>query len=192
MPIQELKEPIWEKQKGETPNQHCYFLEFLKFPTYSLKDFHDHLCSQYSQLPGSTTKAKIPKYQTIKNWSSCNDWTLRKEAKRASEKQDILDTLHELDKEDAIEEYLLKKSFKRKLLQRLEKEAEYEKLSQLRQGADAYVTMSDDNRVDKEEPTNYSNQKLDVDADTKIQYEGVDNLLEAFHASKAEWDKHKQ
>jgi hypothetical protein len=77
------------------------------------------------------------------------------------------------------------------MLRRLVAEAETEKMSQLRQGADAYVSMSDDNRVDKEEPTNYSNQKVDVDADTTIAYEGVDNLLEAFHASKAEWNKNK-
>ena len=36
------------------------------------------------------------------------------------------------------------------------------------------------------------NVKADVDAQSKVQYAGVDNLLEAFHASKAEWDKHKR
>jgi len=36
------------------------------------------------------------------------------------------------------------------------------------------------------------NVKADVDAETKVEYSNVDNLLEAFHASKAEWDKHKQ
>ena len=190
MPIEELQEPIWEKQKGETPNQYCYFLEFLEFPTFNLKDFHQHLCENGIAGHKGT---KIAAYKTLRNWAgeSCNHWHSRKEAKRAAEKQDILDTLHELDKQDAIEEYKLKKAFKKKLLRRLVAEAETEKMSQLRQGADAYVSMSDDNRVDKEEPTNYSNQKLDVDADTTIQYEGVDNLLEAFHASKAEWDKHK-
>ena len=33
--------------------------------------------------------------------------------------------------------------------------------------------------------------KADVDSKSKVEYQGVDNLLEAFHASKAEWDKHK-
>ena len=139
-----------------------------------------------------TDKAKIPKYGTMKNWSSLNDWTSRKEAKRSSEKQDILDTLHELDKADAIEEFLLKKSIRQKLLNRLENEAETERLSQIKHGVDAYTNLNDDARVDKEEPTSYTSQKLDVDADTTIAYEGVDNLLEAFHASKAEWDKHKK
>ena len=190
MPIEELQEPIWEKQKGETPNQYCFFQEFLKWPTYSLKEFHQHLCNTYQNLPRPTEKP--PKYNTIKGWSSDNKWSDRKAQKRIAEKQDELETLRELDKEDKVEEYKLKKAFKKKLLRRLVAEAETEKMSQLRQGADAYVSMSDDNRVDKEEPTNYSNQKVDVDAETKVAYEGVDNLLEAFHASKAEWNKHKE
>ena len=178
MPIEELQEPIWEKQKGETPNQYCYFLEFLQFPTYNLKDFHDHLCENGIAGHKGT---KIAAYKTLRNWAgdSCNKWHSRKEAKRIADKEDLLETLHELDKQDAIEEYLLKKSIKRKLLKRLEKEADYEKYSQLKHGADA------------EEPTTFTNQKLDVDAETKIEYEGVENLLEVFHASKDEWDKRK-
>ena len=191
MPIEELKEPIWEKQEGETPNQYCYFLEFLEYPTNNLKDFHDYLCEKSKK---EDKGGKPVTYKTIGKWAGekCNKWRVRKEAKREAEKQDILDTLHELDKADKIEEFKKKKLFKQKLLDRLVMEAETAALSQLRQGADAYIAMGDDNRVDKEEPTNYSNQKLDVDAETKVEYAGVDNLLEAFHASKAEWDKHKK
>ena len=190
MPIEELQEPYWEKQDGETPNQYCYFLEFLEFPTFNLKDFHQHICDN---LQKSTKINKAVQYQTLRKWAgdSCNKWRVRKEAKRASEKQDLLDTLHELDKQDKIDEFILKKSFKKKLLDRLEKEAEYEKFSQLKHGVDAYVNINDDNRVDKEEPTTFANQKLDVEANTKIEHQNVDNLLEAFRASKAEWDKHK-
>ena len=191
MPIEELQEPIWDKQKGETPNQYCYFLEFLKYPTNDIKGFQQHLCEKEKQ---GELGSKPPAYKTIINWSgpACNKWIERKAAKRAAEKQDILDTLHELDKADAIEEFLLKKSIRQKLLNRLEREAETERLSQIKHGVDAYTNLNDDSRVDKEEPTSYTSQKLDVDADTKIAYEGVDNLLEAFHASKAEWDKHKE
>lgn len=190
MPIEELQEPIWEKQEGETPNQYCYFLEFLEFPTFNLKDFHDHLCEKSKK---EQKGAKPVTYKTIGKWAGekCNKWRVRKEAKRQAEKQDILDTLHELDKADKIEEFKKKKRFKQKLLDRLLIEAETAALSQLRQGADAYIAMGDDNRVDKEEPTTYSNQKLDVEAETKVQYEGVENLLEVFHASKDEWNKRK-
>ena len=34
--------------------------------------------------------------------------------------------------------------------------------------------------------------KSDVDIDADIEFDGFDNLIGAFHASKAEWDKHKQ
>ena len=191
MPIEELQEPIWDKQKGETPNQYCYFLEFLKYPTNNLKAFHEHLCEEHKKTQAN---AKIVTYDTIRRWAGdkCNKWHTRKSAKRQAEKQDILDTLHELDKADAIEEFLLKKSIRQKLLNRIEREAETERFSQLKHGVDAYTNLNDDSRVDKEEPTSYTSQKLDLEADTTIAYEGVDNLLEAFHASKAEWDKHKK
>ena len=191
MPIEELQEPYWEKQDGETPNQYCYFLEFLEYPTFNLKDFHDHLCEKNKKEQKGT---KVVTYGTLRKWAreSCNKWRIRKEAKRTSEKEDLLDTLHELDKEDKIDNFKLKNSFRKKLLDRLEKEVEYEKFSQIKHGVSAFVEMSDDNRIDMEEPTTFTNQKLDVEAESKVHYEGVDNLLEAFHASKAEWDKHKE
>ena len=72
----------------------------------------------------------------------------------------------------------------------MEKEAEYEKYSQLKHGVDAYVNISDDNRIDMEEPTTFASQKVDMESTNKIEYEGVENLLEVFHASKNEWNKH--
>ena len=36
------------------------------------------------------------------------------------------------------------------------------------------------------------NVKADVDSKNVVQYQGVNNLLEAFYVSKAEWDKRKQ
>ena len=153
MPIEELQEPIWEKQKGETPNQHCYFLEFLEFPTFNLKDFHQHLCEKNKK---TQTNTKIVTYDTLRKWAGekCNKWHIRKQAKRQSEKEDLLETLHELDKQDA------------------------------------FTILNDDNRVDKEEPTTFASQKVDMESTNKIEYEGVENLLEVFHASKDEWNKH--
>jgi hypothetical protein len=45
-------------------------------------------------------------------------------------------------------------------------------------------------RLNHGRPTRIS--KSDVDVDTKIEFDGVDNLIGAFHASKKEWTKHKQ
>ena len=190
MPIEELQEPYWERQDGETPNQYCYFLEFLEYPTFNLKQFHNHLCEKNKKEQNGT---KVVTYGTLRKWArdSCNKWQVRKEAQRAAEKDDLLETLHELDKEQKIENFKRKNNFKNKLLERLEKEAEYEKYSQLKHGVDAYVNISDDNRIDMEEPTTFANQKVDMESTNKIEYQCVENLLEVFHASKAEWDKHK-
>lgn len=45
-------------------------------------------------------------------------------------------------------------------------------------------------RLNHSRPTTIS--KSDVDVDTKVQFDGVDNLIGAFHASKKEWARHKQ
>ena len=139
MPIEELQEPYWEKQEGETPNQYCYFLEFLEFPTFNLKDFHQHLCELHKNSQKFTDKSKITSYDVLRKWAgdACNKWKVRKEAKRQSEKEDLLETLHELDKQDKIDNFKKKNNIKKKLLDRLEKEAGSEKYSQLKHGVDA-------------------------------------------------------
>ncbi len=180
MPIEELKEPIWEKQKGETPNQYCYFLEFLKFPTNNLKAFHDHLCEKGNVGQKGT---KVPAYKTLRNWSreSCNNWVFRKAAKRKAEDDDIQDTLHELDKEDAIQEFLLKKLINKKILERINREIDEQPLSQLNQGIQGYKTLKDDNRVDKGEATEYTNTKIDADIDAKTETQIAIDFQEAYN-----------
>ena len=168
MPIEELQEPYWEKQQGETPNQYCYFLEFLKFPTNNLREFHDYLCEENQKEPKGT---KVVTYGTLKKWAreSCNNWVFRKAAKRKAEDDDIQDILHELDKEDKIENFKTKNRLKKQLLQRMELEAYNQPFSQLRQGIDGYVSLANDNRIDKGEATEYTNTKLDADIDAKTE-----------------------
>jgi hypothetical protein len=169
MPIEELQEPYWEKQKGETPNQYCYFLEFLEFPTFNLKDFHNHLCETYQNLPEPTPKP--PKYNTIKGWSSDNNWTDRKTAKRTSEKEDILNTLHELEKERIVDEYKTKQRINTNLLNRIEREVDDNALSQIAQGIQGYKTLKDDNRVDRGEATDFTKSDINADIDAKAEVE---------------------
>ena len=173
MPITELKAPIWEKQDGETPNQYDYFLEFLNFPTYNLKDYHTHLCELHKNSQKFTNKKKITSYDVIRKWAgeSCNKWKERKIAKRKAEDDDIQETLHELDKEDTIEEYQTKKRINKKLLSRIEREVNEQPMSQLAQGIDGYKKLKDDNRIDKGEATEVTNTKIDADiaADVKTQ-----------------------
>jgi len=189
MPIEELQEPIWEKQKGETPNQYCYFLEFLEYPTNNLKDFHQHLCNN-DKL--GQTGTKVPAYKTIRNWSgpACNKWTERKSAKRAAEQQDILDTLHELDKQDVVENFKTKKQIKNDLLFYIA--AAIDKglpLSQINQGMQALKTLHEDDLLDQEKPTNYN--KTDVEADVRaeaeINREALDMMAKAYARGKDDY-----
>ena len=191
MTVKELKEPVWEKQKGETPNQYCYFQEFLKYPTFNLKEFHKHLCNEYQKVLGSNDKAKIPKLQTIRNWSSCNKWTTRKEAKRTTEDNDIMETLHELEKRQKIETFDAKQEIENRLLDSIIMAIETgQPLSQINQGIQALKTINEDKQLTQEKPTNYN--KTDIDAETKVQHQGVNELVEAFYVSKQEWDKREK
>ena len=170
MPIVELQEPIWEKQEGETPNQYCYFLEYLKFPTNNLREFHDHLCEENRKEQKGT---KVVTYNTIRKWAreSCNKCDIRKTAKRKAEDDDIQNTLHELDKQDIIENFQSKNRLKKDLLKRMELEVYMQPLSQIRQGIDGYVSLANDNRVDKGEATEFTNTKIAADIDANVKEE---------------------
>ena len=180
MPIKELKEPIWEKQEGETPNQYCYFLEFLQYPTFNLKQFHQHLCDNQHD---STNINKLVKYQTIRKWAgeSCNKWRARKEAKRASEKEDILNTLHEIDKQDTINNFNAKKEIKQKLLERIRRDIDMDlPLSQINQGIQGLKTLHEDDLLDQEKATEYTKQDMNVEADATLNNPGLKEIAEAY------------
>ena len=180
MPIEELQEPYWEKQKGETPNQYCYFLEFLEYPTFNLKDFHEHLCELHKNSQKLTDKSKITSYDVLRKWAgeSCNKWRIRKEAKRKSEKEDVLDTLHELDKETKIEEFQTKQRINTKILSRIEREVDDNALSQIAQGIQGYKTLKDDNRVDMGEATDFTKSDVNADIDAKAEIEHKANIAQ--------------
>ena len=188
MPIEELQEPIWEKQKGETPNQYCYFLEFLKFPTYSLKDFHQHLCDTYQNPQKPTTKP--PKYNTVRGWSSENKWTSRKEAKRTAEDKDIQDTLHELEKQQKIDIFNSKQQIEMELIENILTAISLgQPLSQINQGVQALKTLNEDKQLTQEKPTNYNrtNVEADVKAEAEINREALNMMAKAYARGKDDY-----
>ena len=188
MAIEQLQEPIWERQKGETPNHYCYFLEFLEYPTFNLKEFHKHLCENIQK---STNVNKIVKYQTIRKISSQNKWKERKQSQRASQKDDLMETLNQLDIECKVENYKSKQEIETTLIQNiLTAIALGQPLSQINQGIQGLKTLHEDKLLDQEKPTNYN--KTDIDAEAKVAHQGVTELLEAFYVSKTEWDKRKE
>lgn len=188
MVVETLEEPIWEKQKGETPNQYFYFLEFLEYPTFNLKEFHQHLTEN---IQDSTKFNKILKYQTIRKISSENKWKERKLAQRTLQKEDLMETLNQLDLECKVENYKSKQEIENTLItQILTAITLGQPLSQINQGIQGLKTLHEDKLLDQEKPTNYN--KTDIDAETHVQHQGVDELIGAFYVSKAEWDKRKK
>ena len=189
MPIEELQEPIWEKQEGETPNQYCYFLEFLKFPTYNLKDFHDYLCEKSKK---EQKGAKPVTYKTIGKWAGekCNKWRVRKEAKRTAEDKDIMETLHELEKQKKIDTFNSKQEIETQLIENILTAISLgQPLSQINQGIQALKTLNEDKQLTQEKPTNYNrtNVEADVKAEAEINREALDKIAKAYARGKDDY-----
>ena len=127
----------------------------------------------------------------MKNWSSLNKWTTRKESKRAAEDTEILQQLHEMEKEQKARTFQAKQEIEEKLLDKIIEAIELgQPLSQINQGIQGLKTINEDKQLTQEKPTNYN--KTDIDAETKVQHQGVNEIVEAFYVSKTEWDKRKQ
>ena len=189
MPIKELTEPIWEKQEGETPNQYCYFREFLKYPTYNLKDFHDFLCTD-SKL--RQDEAKIVSYKTIRRWATekCNKWKSRKEAKRIAEDKDIMETLHELEKQQKIDTFNSKQQIETELIENILTAISLgQPLSQINQGIQALKTLNEDKQLTQEKPTNYNrtNVEADVKAEAEVNRDALNMIAKAYARGKDDY-----
>lgn len=187
--IHEFQDPIWERQKGETPTQYCYFLEYLQFPNFNLKQFREYICDNYEEL--DIAGAKPPTYNTLKNWSAENKWSDRKTEKRRADKQDILETLHELDKQEKIKNFETKRKIKEKLLARISRDIDLDlPFSQINQGVQAYNTLHEDDLLDQEEPTTYT--KSDISAETEINNSALDTLAKAYEKGKEQYAQSKK
>ena len=89
MPITELQEPIWKKQKKEGSNAYCWFQEFLNYPTFELMRFCEHIQQETEESQQkSVKKVKTPAYNTICKWSSKFEWRKRKEAFLENEEEE--------------------------------------------------------------------------------------------------------
>ena len=196
----DLQEPIDEIQEAETPKQH-YFLELF----YDVED--DNLRAFYKSFEGldkgdvweyggctETLKFKPFAQSTFRNLGCCLQYLVRRKAhwthifesrKEARKKRivDFMDTFMD-DVIDSTSE-----------LKVTENEINYD-------DSRPHLKAQGKNHISSARKTNWDilkdlgdiedpAQKHKVEAETTIESKGVDNLLEAFHASKAEWDKHK-
>lgn len=177
MPVKELKEPIWERQEGETPNQHDWFNEFLDYPGYNLKAFHDSLESQ-KESEGVSTFDKIPSYNMFMKWSSHNKWMLRKKAKRDFDKEEEREELKQIKRERLVDNFRSKQKIKKQLLKEISLGLTMGKpLSQINQGIQGYVTFSEDDRKDLGENTENLNITADVDTEIKVKQNVASDII---------------
>ena len=196
----DLHEPIDEIQEGETPKQH-YFVELF----YDVDD--DNLAAFYKSFDGldkgdkwvysgceTTLQFKPFAQSTFRNLVYCLQLKRRKKAhwqeifsdKKQSCKRKVIDFI------DSFADDVIDSTSD---LKTTEDEINYD-------DSRPHLKAQGKNYVSSARKTNWDilkdlcdiedrTQKHKVEAETTIESKGVDNLLEAFHASKAEWDKHK-
>ena len=173
MPVKELKEPIWERQEGETPNQHDWFNEFLDYSGYNLKAFHEYVESQKKSDEVSTFD-KIPSYNMFMKWSSHNKWMLRKKAKRDFDKEEEREELKQIKRERLVANFRYKQKIEKQISLGL---TTGKPLSQINQGIQGYVTISEDDRKDLGENTENLNITADVDTQLKVKQNVASDII---------------
>lgn len=197
----ELQEPIDEIQEGETPKQHYFVDLFYEVEDDNLRAFYKSFegldKGDLWEYGGCTEILQFKPYSQshFRNLGCCLQYLVRRKAhwtnifeskKEARKKKvtDFMDTLLE-DVIDSTSD-----------LKITENEINYD-------DSRPHLKAQGKNHVSSARKTNWEilkdlgdiedrTQKHSVEANTKIEHQNVDNLLEAFRASKAEWDKHKQ
>lgn len=196
----ELQEPIDEIQKEETPKQH-YFVDLF----YDVED--DNLTAFFKSFEGldkgdkwvysgceETLKFKPFAPSTFRNLGCCLQYKKRRKAHWA----DIFDSKKEARKKkiiDFMDTFIDDVIDSTAELKVTENEINYD-------DSRPHLKAQGKNHISGARKTNWDilkdlgdiedpAQKHKVEAETKVEYSNVDNLLEAFHASKEEWDKHK-
>ena len=197
----ELQEPIDEIQKEETPKQH-YFVDLF----YDVED--DNLTAFFKSFEGLDKDDKwvysgceeILQFKpfaqsTFRNLGCCLQYKKRRKAhwsdifdsKKEARKKRIVDFM------DTFMEDVIDSTSELKIT---ENEINYDdsrphlKAGGKRDVATARKTNWEilKDLGDIEDPT----QRHKVESETKVEYDGVDNLLGAFYVSKTEWENRKQ
>ena len=196
----DLQEPIYELQKDEKPKQHYFVDLFYQVEDDNIRSFANSFCNlkkgQEWTYSGQTEILKFDPFSPshLIKLFSCLQAKTRRDAywesifksKQEARKKRITDFMESF-MEDVIDST--------SDLKVTENEINYD-------DSRPHLKAQGKNHISSARKTNWEilkdlgdiedpAQKHKVEADTTIAYEGVDNLLEAFHASKTEWDKHK-
>ena len=196
----DLQEPIDEIQEDETPKQH-YFLDLF----YEVED--DNLTAFFKSFEGldkgdlweyggctETLKFKPFSFSHFKNLGCCLQYLVRRKAHWTS----IFESKKELRKKkivDFMDTFLDDVVESTSDLKVTENEINYD-------DARPHLKAQGKNYISSARKTNWEilkdlgdiedpAQKHKVESETKIEHQGVENLLGAFYVSKAEWENRK-
>lgn len=196
--------PLWERQPREQLHLFLYKNIYIKEIKKSNKKLQD-VITFIEKLPNSTTSdtckdyngnlIEIPDEDTLKRASSKWCWT--------QADSDYTNHLVKLDEEKREQNFHDNTTIMDNIINNMLeitndsveelKECEYKTSTkiQLEYTLSRSIDLLNKNlRLNHSRPTTIS--KSDVDVDTKIEFDGVDNLIGAFHASKKEWTRYKQ
>lgn len=170
--IEELIEPIWEHQKGETPNQYKWFNKFLQYESFDLIKFHTELTLSQQN---NEKKIKLPTLGTIRKWSSNNKWTIRKECSVIFDETNIQHELKKLDLSNAIEEFYLKNEIKIKRLENLKSKVDNDEITgyQFNQDIQGITKLDENIRLSLGKATER------IDANANIETNNLKGLADA-------------
>lgn len=169
-------DPIYELQENEVERHHHYFKLWDKGNFRSYKEFHQYLTriplENLHKYDKSTKKTPGPPgVEDIKHFAAHGKWKIRRQTRINDEERYNRDLKRKIYAESEISEFEQKSSIKNKILDRLEDSVDdYEvKLSQIKNGVEAYSILKEDDRKDLGiEETNGNNPNEDSNDEIEI------------------------
>lgn len=169
-------DPIYELQENEVERHHHYFKLWDKGNFRSYKEFQQYLTriplENLHKYDKSTKKTPGPPgVDDIKHFAAHGKWKIRRQTRINDEERYNRDLKRKIYAEFEISEFEQKSSIKSKILDRLEDSVDdYEvKLSQIKNGVEAYSILKEDDRKDLGiEETNGNNPNEDSNDEIEI------------------------
>lgn len=160
-------DPIYELQENEVERHHHYFKLWDKGNFRTWKEFHTYLTSisheELHKYDRTKKNPGPPSEDHIRQFAAHGKWKIRRQTRINDEERYNNDLKRKLYAESEISEFKQKQSIKSKILDRVEDSVDDydEKLSQIKQGVEAYSILKEDDRKDLgiSEDTNSNNEE---------------------------------
>ena len=173
MKIEEMQEPIFniQTQLGELPKQHYFFMLFCRFDG-TLEDFKSRMKLQHKSDIFENIELEYEPYtgESFSKLCTKNCWIARKKEWQIFRHNQIFEELDAIEDKRKVERYKKKENIEYMQLDDLERKVKYDDRltgGQFRDFTIGIRNLQDSRNIDREKPTNYSDSKINVDADVK-------------------------